>query len=355
MKLLIVFNSLDIGGIENRIIDITHQLSLKFPKLKLTLCLKSAAGPLISRLSPQVALLSPLNPHPLLFPFWLAFQIHHLRPHTTLAFGNYSAICAVLGKILSLSRTDIVISEDSSIQLQIQQDTFSRLRLFLVKITYPFAKAIIVLSSAGYQNLSKIIPKYRHIIISPIWLSHLFAYPRRPPLTRPYDLLFLGRFVLQKNPLRFVKIISLLKITHPKIKCLMVGYGPLLININSKIKKLKLADNITLLPATIDPSPYYRQSKLFLLTSRHEGFPVVLLEAAASYCLPLSPPLPEIAPYFQQYSHRLIFHSHSDAVRQILFLLNHPRLRHQISDYYHRLVLTQQSTNSDNFIKLILK
>ncbi|MGL5357205.1 MAG: glycosyltransferase [Cetobacterium sp.] len=59
----------------------------------------------------------------------------------------------------------------------------------------------------------------------------------------------------------------------------IVGDGPLMPLIKEKIKKKKLQDNIELIGSALDVEKFYSSSDIFLLTSRTEGFGLVLLEA----------------------------------------------------------------------------
>lgn len=58
--------------------------------------------------------------------------------------------------------------------------------------------------------------------------------------------------------------------------------NPMVVQAHYEIKKLKLTDCVTIIPEVNDVIPYYYQSDLFLLTSREDPYPVVVLEAAAA-------------------------------------------------------------------------
>jgi glycosyltransferase involved in cell wall biosynthesis len=58
------------------------------------------------------------------------------------------------------------------------------------------------------------------------------------------DLLYLGRFSKQKNPLFFVDIVNKIRINRPQIKAVMVGEGELKETTRNYIKELGLTDNV---------------------------------------------------------------------------------------------------------------
>ena len=66
----------------------------------------------------------------------------------------------------------------------------------------------------------------------------------------------------------------------------IVGDGPLREELQGQITRLGLQDSVHLLPPMSDIQSAYLRSSIFVLTSRYEGLPMVLLEAQA-YGLPI--------------------------------------------------------------------
>ena len=63
-------------------------------------------------------------------------------------------------------------------------------------------------------------------------------------------------------------------------RLLIIGYGTNKSKIINFIKHNKLGKSVKVLDFNINPYPYIKKSDLFVLTSRYEGLPNVLLEAA---------------------------------------------------------------------------
>ena len=63
---------------------------------------------------------------------------------------------------------------------------------------------------------------------------------------------------------------------------LIVGDGPELESLKSKVKSKKLEENVKFEPYTEDLASYYKTCDLFLLTSNYEGYGRTLVEAAAA-------------------------------------------------------------------------
>jgi glycosyltransferase involved in cell wall biosynthesis len=94
-------------------------------------------------------------------------------------------------------------------------------------------------------------------------------------------VLFVGRFVPAKNiPLLLEAFAEVLK-KVPDSKLILVGDGPLKEKIVSKVDSLGISESVQM-PGYIknDQLPqFYRTADVFALTSRHESFGMVLLEA----------------------------------------------------------------------------
>jgi glycosyltransferase involved in cell wall biosynthesis len=65
----------------------------------------------------------------------------------------------------------------------------------------------------------------------------------------------------------------------PKWSWVICGDGPGYENIRQKIKELKLHDHVTLVGRVSNIEEYYKKASMFVLTSRTECLPMVLIEA----------------------------------------------------------------------------
>ena len=94
-----------------------------------------------------------------------------------------------------------------------------------------------------------------------------------------YDIVYLGRFTLQKDPEKFLTIIKKLTERIPNLKVGMIGTGEMYEFIKEKIVKMKL-ENIVTCPGFIE-NPYgiLSNSKLLCIPSKWEGFGLVAVEA----------------------------------------------------------------------------
>ena len=94
---------------------------------------------------------------------------------------------------------------------------------------------------------------------------------------------FLGRLAPQKAPEITVRVFKQLLDEHPTTRVVLAGDGPEAASVRALMGELGIADRVLALPRANGPEviPAF---DLFLMTSRYEGFPYVLLEALAAGC-----------------------------------------------------------------------
>lgn len=94
---------------------------------------------------------------------------------------------------------------------------------------------------------------------------------------------FLGRLASQKAPEVALRVFRRILDERPATRLVLAGDGPDGAVVRSLMSELGLADRVITLPVAHGPDviPAF---DLFLMTSRYEGFPYVLLEALAAGC-----------------------------------------------------------------------
>ena len=93
-------------------------------------------------------------------------------------------------------------------------------------------------------------------------------------------ILNIGRFTDQKDQITLIKSLNIIK-SVINFKAIIVGKGILKSNLKEYIDRYKLSKKIKILNFLENPYPLIKQTELFILSSKFEGLPNVLLESLA--------------------------------------------------------------------------
>ena len=93
---------------------------------------------------------------------------------------------------------------------------------------------------------------------------------------------FVGVLQNRKNPLFALDVFAKYHEINPNSKFVILGKGPLKIQINEQIKLLELGKYVTQIDFVPDVNNWYSAMDALLFTSKYEGFGLVALEAQIS-------------------------------------------------------------------------
>ncbi|MDR2401737.1 MAG: glycosyltransferase [Deferribacteraceae bacterium] len=164
---------------------------------------------------------------------------------------------------------------------------------FLYKITkrllFATADAVVALTD-GDSPLTR--NKNTYVIRNPIPTVYS---AEKGEFERGKTALFVGRLVPQKNLNHLLKAWVMAKDSLNGWKLVIVGGGELESSIKGFARKLKLTESVVFAGETDSVAEYYKTASFFVMSSMHEGLPVVLIEAlfyglpAVSYDCPFGP------------------------------------------------------------------
>ena len=101
----------------------------------------------------------------------------------------------------------------------------------------------------------------------------------RPPRRGPLNAVVIGSLTREKDPEAAVEVMAA---AGADFRLRFVGTGPLGDEVRAAARRLGIADRVELAGATSDVTSHLAWAHLLLLTSRTEGLPGVVLEAAAA-------------------------------------------------------------------------
>jgi glycosyltransferase involved in cell wall biosynthesis len=147
---------------------------------------------------------------------------------------------------------------------------------FIVKMTrkflYRFLDAVVLLTRADAANYKF----HKNAVVIPNTLSFT---PQRLSSAENKVILAVGRLTYQKGFERLVEAISLIKEKCSGWRVRIIGDGKDKEVINRRIKESGLEDMAVILPLTDNIEDEYRNAGVYVMSSRFEGLPMVLIEA----------------------------------------------------------------------------
>ena len=146
---------------------------------------------------------------------------------------------------------------------------FARIRTHLF---YPFLDAVVVLTSKDKKNYSWI----KNVVVIPNSLSFI---PQKLAELYSKRILLIGRYTYQKNFEVIIEAMSFIKDKCNGWQVRIIGDGKDKEKLQKMILEKKMEEIIFLIPPTEKIEDEYYNASIFVMCSRFEGFPMVLVEA----------------------------------------------------------------------------
>jgi glycosyltransferase involved in cell wall biosynthesis len=211
------------------------------------------------------------------------------RPVAMVSSLDYMNVIAVTARRLARVDTRLVVNEQNTLSMQTGQSRQLRQRLLpaFVRHTYPRADGIAAVSAGVADDLEALIGLPRRsvrVINNPVIvpeLSEMVAQPCDHPWLagdHPPVLLAVGRLSPQKDFECLLRAFATVR-ASTDARLLILGEGPERPRLESLIAELGLSADVDLPGWVGNPFPYMARADLFVLSSRWEGLPTVLIEA----------------------------------------------------------------------------
>lgn len=143
--------------------------------------------------------------------------------------------------------------------------------------------SIVVLSESFKDDLFRLAPNMNSSLITSI--ANPLSYTIERGLPKNKTILYVGRLdTCQKRVDRLIRIWKKISCDMPEWNLKIIGDGPDKKKLEYMSRRL---DRISFLGFQ-NPEPYYREASILCMTSNHEGFGMVLIEAMSKGCLPIA-------------------------------------------------------------------
>ena len=153
--------------------------------------------------------------------------------------------------------------------------------VFFSKWLYQNANKVISVSHAIEEIIKQKFDLKNTITIHNPYDFSKIGIEKETPISGEY-IMYFGRFDEKvKNFSLMLEAFYLSKIYLQGYKLLLMGEGSDLAIIEENIERLQLKDFVSIYPFNKNPFQYVQQAKFTILTSRHEGFPLSIVESLA--------------------------------------------------------------------------
>jgi glycosyltransferase involved in cell wall biosynthesis len=218
--------------------------------------------------------------------------IRYLRrehPLAMLTSLNYVNIVGIWARRLAGVETRLVVNEQNTLSLEAPHSLRRRHRLLprLAKRFYPWADGVVAVSRGTADDLARAVGLARHrieVVHNPIVtpeLREMAAAPLDHPWFQPGQtpvLLAVGRLSPQKDFGTLIRAVSRVSQRRP-VRLLILGEGQERARLEALVADLSLSDAVDIPGWVTNPYPYMVRAAAFVLSSRWEGLPSVLIEA----------------------------------------------------------------------------
>jgi glycosyltransferase involved in cell wall biosynthesis len=223
----------------------------------------------------------------------LGLYLRREKPAVLVSFIFHANIISIFAKIIFNSSVKLIVCEHISLREALQTIGWCKriVLKFLIKNFYIRSDYVITVSQESASQIEKMIhQKYKKKIITiynPIINQKIFEMASQPvnhPLfknKRDYKIILgAGRLTSQKDFTTLIKAFYHVK-KQINSKLVILGEGEEKFALENLIREMNLQNDVILFGFVENPYPYYKNADVFVLSSRFEGLPTVLIEAMA--------------------------------------------------------------------------
>lgn len=288
-KVAIFLPSLRGGGAERVMVNLARGLAEL--GLQVDLVLARAEGPLLDEVPKEVRVVD-LGAKRVLYSLpGLVRYLRRERPSAMLSALDHANVVALWAKKLAGVPTRVVLSVHNPPSLDTANAQTFRAKLMPLwgQIFYPWAHTVVAVSQGVAKDLVQLtgLPMDKvKVIYNPAVTPELLAKAEEPldhPWFQPGEppvILGAGRLTAQKDFPTLIRAFALVRRKLPS-RLMILSEGEERPRLEALVQELGLEADVAL-PGFVDnPYKYMKHAGVFVLSSKYEGFGLVLVEAMA--------------------------------------------------------------------------
>jgi glycosyltransferase involved in cell wall biosynthesis len=253
--------------------------------------LADAAGAYIKQVPPQVQVVDLGAKRVLLSLPRLVRYLQDVQPSALLSAMEHANLVAILAWRWARVPTRLVVSVHSTMSIATQHAPQSKARLIpmLARWLYPQAHQVVAVShgvATDILHLYQLPTAKVEVIYNPVVTPELMIQSQdtveHPWLTagEPPIILGVGRLTAQKDFATLIRAFARVRQSH-EARLIILGEGEDRPILERLVRELGLQEWVALPGFVENPYAWMRRAAVFVLSSRWEGLPTVLIEAMA--------------------------------------------------------------------------
>ncbi len=274
------------GGAERAMVTLANALAER--RFAVDFVLWTDGGPFRSLLSAKVHVVALGTYNPVKLVFGFARFLRTYKPEvviSTLFVGN---IMAALAKAASRSRTHLILTEQVAIGTYLHNEVRLLRRLCvppLMRLTYLLAQDIVAVSRGTAQSLAPVLGKTTSeritVIYNPIDLARIEMMAAADDKIASWSvptIINVGRLIEQKDQETLIRAFAKVRSRRP-CRLVILGEGEKRATLAALAQKLGVGSDVLMPGFITNPYSWMKKSAVFVLSSKFEGLPTVLIEA----------------------------------------------------------------------------
>lgn len=285
------------GGAERMVVNLANGLTSKYEQVDLLV--GSSSGPYLKEVKNSVNLIDLKSSNGVTGCFYPLVQyLNEKKPKSILTTQTHSSIVVILAEKIALSNTKVIIREANTPSKYFEQAGIKHtvLKILSGRI-YPLADKFVAVSKGVKEDFKKfydISDEKIDVLYNPVVDKGLrklgmekIKHPWFKNRSKEPVIIGMGRITPQKGFEDLIESFSLVRNNVPA-KLIICGKKDTnkeyFRSLKSRIKALEL-ENYIQFPGFVDnPFKYLSKASLFVLSSKFEGLPGVLIQALACGC-----------------------------------------------------------------------
>ena len=218
----------------------------------------------------------------------LLHLVRRLKPALILSNMAHMNFAVLMQRGFYPRRTRVVVRQNGTIFTTLRSRATARVTPMLYRRLYPRADRVICQSQAMADELARELalkPERISVLRNPVDLDGVRMEAQRSaiqPSGYGPHLLAVGRLSHEKGFDMLLRAVNALRAWFPSITLTIAGSGPEEEALHELARALGMTAVVKFLGRVNSPAAYFGAADVFVLSSRHEGMPNALLEAAAA-------------------------------------------------------------------------